>query len=398
MVWVLCALSVPPGAGLSVLAQFAVAALACAAFSLLLGQAGLLSFGHALYAGLGSWAAVQLLRAMAEGQIWAGTGLVVLVPLLAGLAAALAAALLGAANARRGGTAFAMISLGLSEAVWFVAQATPAVFGGEGGLSANRVQGAPFGGVSLGPEREVVVLMGLYMLGGLALMRRFALSRAGLLLRALRDDPQRLEFLGVGAPSLRWLALVISAFFMGVSGGMAALWTEVFTTESLHASRSGLLLVFTVLGGVTVLLGPVLGAALMAAALVWLPGVSQGWMWLVGLLFVSVVWAQPRGLAGVIGDGLTAARQGRSTDFWPALMARLAAGIVTLSGGLGLLEMGYHLPLADTLGPQVQLLGVVLRVDRVDSWVGCAVMLVLGGVLWWAMRRPQSEAALVGSP
>jgi hypothetical protein len=121
-------------------------------------------------------------------------------------------------------------------------------------------------------------------------------------------------------------------------------------------------------------------------------------MWLVGLLFVAVVWAQPRGLAGVVGDGLTAARQGRSTDFWPALMARLAAGIVTLSGGLGLLEMGYHLPLADTLGPQVQLLGVVLRVDRVDSWVGCAVMLVLGGVLWWAMRRPQSEAALVGSP
>ena len=125
---------------------------------------------------------------------------------------------------------------------------------------------------------------------------------------------------------------------------------------------------------------------MMAATLVWLPGVSQGWMWMLGVLFVVVVWAQPRGLAGVLADGWATVRQKPADDWGPALVARLAAAGVALAGGLGLLEMGYHLPLADTLGPELQWLGLTLQVNQADAWVGCTWLMLSGAGLYWAVR------------
>ena len=123
-------------------------------YNLLLGQTGLLSFGHAVYAGMGGWVAVRALDL-------AGDGLplpVSLVPLVGGLGGAAFGLLFGLLTTRRGGTPFAMISLGIGELMYALAAMFPGWFGGEAGIATNRVVGDPVWGITFGPDIEIYYL------------------------------------------------------------------------------------------------------------------------------------------------------------------------------------------------------------------------------------------------
>lgn len=140
----------------AVLTQIGVAIIACLAFNILLGQGGLLSFGHAVYSGAGSFMTVHALNLAAAGA-WPPA--VILLPLLGGLAALALALPLGYLSTRRSGTAFAMITLGLGELVWALALMLPEFSGGEAGVAANRVVGAQPLGISFGPAIELYYLV-----------------------------------------------------------------------------------------------------------------------------------------------------------------------------------------------------------------------------------------------
>jgi branched-chain amino acid transport system permease protein len=123
------------GLGRTMLSQMGIAIIACLAYNVLLGQGGMLSFGHAVYSGLGSFLAIHTLNAVSAGKLAIPVSLI---PLVGGVAGLFFSALLGYVTTRRAGTTFAMITLGIGELVWSMSLMIPEFFGGEGGVSGNR--------------------------------------------------------------------------------------------------------------------------------------------------------------------------------------------------------------------------------------------------------------------
>ncbi len=363
-------------------ALVAVAALGCWSYYLLWGQGGMLSFGHAVYSGMGAYGAVWALRALADspwqGSAWA-TLAVALTPLAGALVAAAVAAPLGALVVRRPGMALAMISLALGELVFALALMFPAWSGGEAGLSANRVLGAPVLGITWADKWQVYGLAAATLWLGVALLRGWMASGAGALLRAVRDNPQRVAALGHNPVRVRWAAHTLAAALAGAAGAVGALVFELVSPEALGAQRSGAWMLFTVLGGAQHFWGPLLGGVLMVGAQVGLSGITPAWALYVGLLFVLVLLAAPGGVAGVLAGGLQApsVRCGR----W-CLGLALAAG-----GGVVLVEMLYHWQARAWLGHGLTLLGQPWATDVAWHWALPALACAAGLALLWAQRR-----------
>ncbi|NBO77963.1 MAG: branched-chain amino acid ABC transporter permease, partial [Betaproteobacteria bacterium] len=123
----------------TMLSQMGIAIIVCLSYNMLLGQGGMLSFGHAVYSGMGSFLAIHTLNLVSKGQ-WPIP--VSLIPVVGGLSAALVAVVLGWVTTKKAATPFAMITLGFGELVWAMSLMFPEFFGGEGGVSGNRVTGS----------------------------------------------------------------------------------------------------------------------------------------------------------------------------------------------------------------------------------------------------------------
>ncbi|TDV04617.1 branched-chain amino acid ABC transporter permease [Paraburkholderia caballeronis] len=281
----------PQGWLLAALAQAATMIVFALSYNLLLGETGLLSFGHAAPAGLGALVAAQCFNHYPVA--------LPLLPFVGGLGGAVFGALTALVAARRAGTAFAMITLGLGELVAAAAWALPDWFGGEAGVAIDRASGPPLGGWTFGPDREAYgVIAAWCVLAGVAL---FALTRTPFmrLVNAVRDNPVRAAALGCSPARVRAAMLVGSGFFAGVAGTLALINVELAASESVGIARSGAVLIATVTGGAASFLGPVLGALVWVAFSVGIASVTRAWMLYVGLFFVVVVLAAPDGLAGL---------------------------------------------------------------------------------------------------
>lgn len=361
--------------------QMGIAVLACLSFHVLWGQGGMLSFGHAAYTGAGAYLCMHTLQAL-SAHAWPLP--VQLLPLLAGLATALLALPLGWLSTRRPGTPFAMITLGVGELVWALALMWPAWSGGESGLSGNRAAGPDWGAWDLAQAAHLYLLIATYTVLGVALVWGLTHTIFGRLLNAVRDNPLRVPLLGYDPQRLRLMAFVFAAFLAGVSGALAALHQEIVTPEVFSIHRSGNLLLFTLLGGAT-LLGPVLGGVLMVAVMVGLSALTPAWLLYTGLVFMlGVVWA-PDGVAGLIWRAMQACTRGRwRPDVrWAG---RLLAVLGVLAGGVVLVEMAYQLPQHDTLGPVRRLVGLALDTRLALPWLLACGLVLLGLALWWAAR------------
>ncbi|MDP3520399.1 MAG: branched-chain amino acid ABC transporter permease [Hydrogenophaga sp.] len=364
--------------------QMGIAVLACLSFHVLWGQGGLLSFGHAVYTGAGAYLCMHTLQAL-SAHTWPLP--VVLLPLLAGAGTALLALPLGWLSTRRPGTPFAMITLGVGELVWALALMWPAWSGGESGLSGNRAAGPRWGAWDLGRAEHLYLLIAAHTALGVALVWGLTQTTFGRLLNAVRDNPLRVPLLGYDPQRLRLMAFVFAAFLAGISGALAALHQEIVTPEVFSIHRSGNLLLFTLLGGAT-LLGPVLGGVLMVAVMVGLSSVTPAWLLYTGLVFMlGVVWA-PDGVAGLLQRGWLACTQGRWRPS-PRWAGRLLAALCVLAGGVALVEMAYQLPQHDTLGAVRQLAGLALDTRVPAAWAAACGLLLLGVVLWWVARPRQ---------
>ena len=369
--------------GPATLALVAMAALGCWSFFLLWGQGGMLSFGHAVYSGMGAYGAVWALRALADsplqGTVW-GTLAVAFTPLAGALVAAAVAMPLGALVVRRPGMALAMISLALGELVLALALMFPGWSGGEAGLSANRVLGAPLLGINWAGKWQVYGLAAVTLWLGVAVLRGWMASGAGALLRAVRDNPQRVSALGHNPVRLRWAAHTLAAALAGAAGAVGALVFEIVSPEVLGAQRSGAWMLFTVLGGAQHFWGPLIGGALMVGAQVGLSGITPAWALYVGLLFVLVLLAAPGGVAGVLAGAWSGPGRPQAGRWWLGLA--LAA-----SGGVVLVEMLYHWQARAWLGHGLTLLGQPWATDVAWHWALPAALCAAGLALLWAQRR-----------
>ena len=365
---------------LTLLSQIGIATIACLSFNLLLGQGGMLSFGHATYTGLGAYGAIHTLNAARA----AGVDFPVsLIPLAGGVSGLLAATVLGFLSSRRGGTALAMVTLGLAELVFSVALMGFVFFGGESGIACNRVtESAPWG-VTFASPVEMYYLIAAYALLSAAALYALTTTPWGKMLNAVRDNAMRVEFLGFNPQTIRYRAFLFSAFFAGISGGLAALLFERVTPDALGLERSASLVLFTYLGGIQSFIGPIVGAVLMVLANVGLSSLTPAWLLYVGLAFVFGVMFAPQGLTGIVQ---TAMAQPRAfyVRHGLILFALLVSLGVALIGVAALVEMAYQLQLEASLGSNVAFGTFQLHINRWQDWAAACAIALLGG--WFFLR------------
>lgn len=368
-------------AALNILSQMGIAVVACLSYAVLLGQGGMLSFGHAVYSGLGAYAAMHwMLRVQDMGWAMPTPWL----PLVGGLGGLLVAATLGYLNSRRAGTAFAMISLGLGELMYASALRFADVFGGVAGLSANRVTAPNVLGLTWGPAIEVYYLIAAYTLLSMVVVDVLRRGPLGLALRVVRDNPLRASALGYSPAQVRYLGLLLSGTLAGVAGGLWAVLFEFVTPEVLSPVRSGAYLVFTYVGGLAGLAGPVLGGVLMVLSVNWLSNLTGAWMLYVGLLFVWVVRYAPGGVSGLVArawqvlqqQGLAYVLQ-RARLAWPCWLG--AASV--LCALVAAVEMVFHWQVNAALGPVIQGWWGSVNLSTVQPWLAVLAVAVVGVVL-----------------
>jgi branched-chain amino acid transport system permease protein len=372
----------------SLLTQMGIAAVFALSYNLLLGQAGLLSFGHAVYFGLGGYASIHLLRAI-------NAGLPIPVPFLpiAGALAGLAFGIVfGALTTRRGGTVFALISLGLGEWVHASSLMLPSFFGGEEGVTASRTRGPAVLGLHFGSQVEVYYITAAWLFISALLMYGFLRTPLGRLANAVRDNPERVEFIGYDPRRVRFGVFCVSAAFAGLAGGLHAINYEIVASEALSASRSGVVLLMAYIGGVNHFLGAIAGAVAITWLQVSLSDYTGAWMLYLGLLFMGIVSFVPGGLMGLAALHVAAWRTHGARALARAYAVALPFALAALLGTITLIEMAYRRATQPEAGPRMRLFGVMLDTATPWPWLGAAVLAACG---LYALRR---LAPRIGAP
>ncbi len=372
------------GLSLTLLSQIGYVIIICLSYNLLLGQGGMLSFGHAVYTGLGAFFAVHAINLAAKGTLPMPLPLI---PLVGGLAGLGVAAILGYPSTKKAGTPFAMITLGVGELVFAMSLMFPDFFGGEGGISANRVYETRMFGWTFGPALQVYYLIAFYCFVCTAAMYAFTRTPLGRMLNAVRDNPERVAFIGYDTQRVRYLAFMISGFFAGIGGAFVAINFEIVTAETVSAVRSGGYLLFTFLGGATFFFGPIIGAVLLVLSSVLLSEITPAWQIYLGFVFLFMVMYAPGGVASLIMMNLRVAAFGKLGRMWTAYLALGGAGAVLLAAVACVVEIVYHLQLDSSGEGGVRFLGTTLDVSHTDTWVGLALVSVTALGLFELARR-----------
>jgi len=263
----------------------------------------------------------------------------------------------------------------------------PEFFGGESGVSGNRVVGEPFLGITFGPQRQVYYLVAFYTFISVAGMYAFTRTPLGRMLNAVRDNAERVEFVGYNAQHVRYLAFIVAGFFAGIAGGLGALNFEIVTAEVVGAGRSGAYLLFTFLGGATFFFGPIIGAVLMVLAFVLFSELTKAWLLYLGLIFMFMVMYAPGGIASLIMMNVRVARFGRLRGLIPHYVVLALTASVALAGASALIEMIYQVQLEGS-DAALRFLGVTLQPAQALHWLLAGAVLLVGGALFeWARRR-----------
>jgi len=264
-------------------------------FNLLFGYAGLHSFGHGAYLGVGAYA-FGLYEQNVAVDLWGGLAVAV-------LAAGLAGALVGALISHRRGIYFALLSIACGQVFWFCAIKLHSITGGEDGLL-----GIPRPDLVIGPVRiELAGNAALYWFVAVILvvvivvLWRVVNAPFGRVLQAIRQNEMRARFVGYDVWKIKWLAFTLSAAFAGLAGGLFAMAQESAYPDVMSINQSGLIVMMVLVGGGLVSFwGPVLGVLVYFLARDILGGLTETWLLWFGLMFVIVVMARPEGLAGLV--------------------------------------------------------------------------------------------------
>jgi len=374
------------GYWLSLLSQVAIMTVFALSFNMLLGQTGLLSFGHAVYYGLGAMITMHALIAVNQHVVPIP---VTLLPLVGGLGGLVFGVLLGYVTTRRAGTTFAMISLGIGEMVAASSLMFPAFSGGEGGLSSNRVIGKGWFGITYGPQIQIYYLIALWGFACVVAMYALAHTPLGRIANAVRDNPERAEFIGYNPQVVRFLMVVLAGFFAGVAGGLTALNYEIVTSESLHAYTSGLVIMMAFVGGVGYFFGPILGALLITVLQMAVSSLTAAWLFYFGLLFLVVVLYAPGGVASVVVEHRRLWHAGVLGRLAPAYLLAALPVLLVGAGVVAVVETVYRLMKEDSA--RLRVLGFTLDASRGLFWVAVVAAIALGMLLLRKVARTVSD-------
>ena len=265
-------------------------ALFACAFNLLLGFTGLLSFGHAAFFGSSAYITAYLCKEIGLAPEF---GII-----LGVFGSAVLGFLIGSLAIRRQGIYFAMVTLALSQMVYFLAVQLP-LTGGEDGI-----QGVPrgmlFGFIDLKDDVTMYYFVLIIFLLCFALLVRTVHSPFGQVLKAIRENEPRAISLGYEVDRFKLISFVISAALAGLAGSLKALVFQLATLTDVHWHMSGEVVLMTLLGGMGTILGPAVGAAIVVGLQNYLANIGSWSTIATGFIFVVCVLAFRRGLVGEI--------------------------------------------------------------------------------------------------
>ncbi|KZL04592.1 leucine/isoleucine/valine transporter permease subunit [Pseudovibrio axinellae] len=378
----------PSRTSLSLLNAVGINIVFALSYNMLLGQAGMLSFGHAVYFGFGGYAAMHAMNwietASYDGGVWAAFPVFAL-PLVGFAGGAAAGAVIGWPSCRRAGVPFAMISLGLAELIAAAGLMFVGLFGGEEGITGDRMNGVEAFGLSLGPIGEVYWFIAFWAFAGTALMYAFTRTPLGKLAQAVRDNPERVQFVGYNPNKVRYLVFIAAGGFAGLAGGMSAVNYEIFTPESLSVIPSGLVLLMAYIGGARYFAGPILGAIMLTYMQSNFSDYSEAWLLYLGLLFIGMIMFAPRGLAGLLLSAVSGIQHSLTVKSLLRWGAYCTAGLLVVVGGVTLIELAVRR--SNGFGEVFEPFGLHLSPEQVLPWMYGGVLLAAGVGLLTALHK-----------
>ncbi|KIZ45229.1 MULTISPECIES: branched-chain amino acid ABC transporter permease [Rhodopseudomonas] len=368
----------PSGSSLTTFSLIGISIIFALSYNILLGQTGMLSFGHAVYYGLGGFLAIHTINAIGAHK-WPIP--LPAVPLVGGLTGLVSAALIGWVSTRRSGTAFAMISLGLAELIASSALILRSFFGGEAGVSANRTKVLRLFDWSFGPQIQIYYLVAAWTL--LAVIAMYALTRTplGRMSNAVRDNPERVQFVGYDPHMVRYLAFCFSGLFAGIAGALAAINFEIANSAYLGAVQSGTVLFSTYIGGIGFFIGPIVGAIFVTFISLGLSDLTPVWQLYFGLFFIAVVMYAPGGLTGLAMMHRPLIKAGTLGKVLPSYAIAVLPTLALLVGLIIGIETIVHYTVNPNQDPHIEPFGIPFNAASPISWVVSVVLIIVGFVL-----------------
>ena len=365
-------------------------------YNILLGQTGMLSFGHAVYYGLGGFLAIHGMNLISGSKLPIPLPLV---PLIGGITGLFFAGILGWVPTRRSGTAFAMISLGVAELVASSSLILRSFFGGEAGISANRTRLLRVFDWNFGPQIQVYYLVAFWTL--LAVIAMYALTRTplGRMCNAVRDNPERVQFVGYDPHVIRFLAFCLAGFFAGIAGALAAINFEIANAAYLGAAQSGVVLFATYIGGAGFFIGPIVGAIFVTYFSLALSDFTSVWQLYFGLFFIAVVMFAPRGITGLLMKHRPLVQAGTLATVLRAYLAALVPTLTMIAGLILAIEIVVQHTVNAGEDPYTKAFGVHFNAASPSIWL-LAVALIIGGFVvarrtWTWVGNAWDEALIV---
>ena len=370
-------LVVKSGSHITMVNQMGVLIIFALAYNMLLGQGGMLSFGHAVYFGLAGYSVAHYLNGVGEATLPYLP--VSLIPLMGGAVGLFFGVLIGFVSTRRAGTTFAMISLGFAEMATALTLIIVTFFNGEEGIQTDRWVGPEPLGITFGSDVQVYYLIGTWCMIATAAMYALTCTPFGRMCNAVRDNPERVQFLGYNTHRVRWLAFSLSSFFAGLAGALHAINIEHVGFETVGIAQSGLVLFMVWIGGAGTFAGPVLGAILIKFLDTNLSELTEAWALYLGLLFMVIVMFAQGGLAGLIVMHEPIWKV--DLRLFRAMVVPYVLGIgstlVACIGVIGLIELAYFMSTRATAATEKVLYGFNVDAASLVPWsisLGIAVV------------------------
>jgi len=384
------------GLALSTLCLMGTMVIFALSYNMLLGQTGLLSFGHAVFFGLGGFVTAHAMNAVAAS----GVPLPLFAfPLIGGAGGLVFGVLLGAVATRRAGTAFAMITLGIGQLVSSGALILRHVFGGEEGITVDRTDLVHPLGLTFGPQIQVYYLIAAWCLVSTIAMRAITRTPFGRICNAVRDNPVRVQFIGYSTTRVRFIAFSLSGFFAGIAGGLAAINFELMNAAQMGATESGAVILMAYIGGTGFFGGPIIGAVLVTYLQLMLSGVTDAWQFYFGLLFIGVVMFLPNGIAGLLMAQRPLLQKRRLHRVVPYYLGAAIPGIGALAGLAMVVEMTTQLTVRAADGPSLSFARIPVQANTALPWLVAIGLLATGGIAFLRAAkaaRQAYDAALAG--
>jgi len=381
------------GGALTTFSLIGISIIFSLSYNILLGQTGLLSFGHAVYYGLGGFLVIHAINLISTNKLPIPLPVV---PLVGGLTGLFFAALLGWVSTQRSGTAFAMISLGVAELIASSALILRTFFGGEAGISANRTKLFRLFDWNFGPQIQIYYLIAAWTL--LAVIAMYALTRTplGRICNAVRDNPERVQFVGYDPHVVRYLAFCFAGFFAGIAGALAAINFEIANSAYLGALQSGSVLFSTYIGGVGYFIGPIVGAIFVTVLSLSLSDLTSVWQLYFGLFFIAVVTFAPGGITGLLMMHRPLVKGSTLGKVLPSYLIALIPTLALVAGLVLAIETIVHHTVNSGDDPNIKAFGMNFNASSPITWI-LALFLVVGGFFvaretWRRLARAWDDA------